>query len=151
VWRPRFFKNCRATEKKKKFYFYTHTHTRYLLVADNVCCNNAPISFAMTICPHVTTRETLNGFSSNSTLGSFTKIYRSILIFVKIGQQQRVLCSEDTHSFLRAVLTFKPRGEFPAKRPPTQPHGGIPVMASSANVTSARRSAHTEIIYSRQQ
>jgi hypothetical protein len=37
-----------------------------------------PISFAVSVCPHVTTQELLNGFSWNLTLESFTKTFDTL-------------------------------------------------------------------------
>jgi hypothetical protein len=48
---------------------------------------NAHISFDMSVCPHVTTREPLNVFSWNMIPRIFTKIFRDFQIFVKIRQR----------------------------------------------------------------
>ena len=51
----------------------------------------APISFVMSVCPHVSARLPLDGFSEILTLETFTRICRENLTSVKIEQQYRAL------------------------------------------------------------
>ena len=55
------------------------------------CCINTPISYAISICVHlsspVTSTDLLNGFSQKFILDNLTEIVRKLLISVKMGRQ----------------------------------------------------------------
>lgn len=72
-------------------------------------CKNAIITFAISVCPHATSREPLNGFSRKFILGSFTQICLHFCFLVKIGRERTLYMK--TYQFCAPKYLG---GEFPS-------------------------------------
>lgn len=90
---------CLITVRNRSKLFTVKVHSgQYIEIFQAFLQQNLdPNSFAKSVCPHVTIKESLNRFSSDLMFGSFTKICTHFPRLLEIGQQQQWILHEDLH------------------------------------------------------